>query len=247
MEFISIIVPVYNASKFIKDTIKTVLDQTIGNFELILVDDMSTDNSVEIIKSYKDERIKLIELDKKGMASGARNAGIKAAKGNYICFLDADDLWVNDKLEKQLLFMHNNPSCVFLYTSYEFASEDGIGTNKKVIVPNYITYEQALRNTTIFTSTVMFNMNILTKDEIYMPDIKSEDTACWWKVLKNNDAYGIREVLVYYRRTANTLSSNKLEAIKRIWNLYRNQEHLSIIYSIYNFIGYAFNAVKRRI
>lgn len=247
MELISIIVPVYNASKFIKETINTVLNQTINNFELILVDDMSTDNSVEIIKEFKDSRIKLIQLDKKGMAAGARNIGIKAAQGNYICFLDADDLWKTDKLEKELAFMHNNLTCAFLYTSYEFASVLGNPTGKQVIVPNHINYRQALKNTTIFTSTVMFNMNILTKEDIYMPNIKSEDTACWWKVLKNHDAYGIKEVLVYYRRSSNTLSSNKLEAVKRIWNLYRNQEHLSIIYSIYNFIGYAFNAVKRRI
>lgn len=246
---ISIIVPIYNAEKFIKETIETVLNQTINNFELILVDDISTDNSSKIIKEYtkKDSRIKYVKLEKKGLASGARNRGVLEAKGEFVCFLDADDLWSKDKLEKQLLFMKKN-NCAFSFTGYEFANNQGIPNGKKVIVPFKINYKQALKNTTIFTSTVMFDMKKIKKEDIYMPNIKSEDTATWWKILKKGYiAYGLNEVLTLYRRSEGTLSSNKIEAIKRIWYLYRKQEKLNLFSAIYNFMFYLKNAIKRRI
>lgn len=246
---ISIIIPIYNAEKFIKETIETVLNQTINNFELILVDDISTDNSSKIIEEYakKDSRIKYVKLEKKELASGARNRGVLEAKGEYICFLDADDLWIKDKLEKQLLFMKKN-NCAFSFTGYEFANNKGIPNGKKVIVPFKINYKQALKNTTIFTSTVMFDMKKIKKEDIYMPYIKSEDTATWWKILKKGYiAYGLNEVLTLYRRSEGTLSSNKIEAIKRIWYLYRKQEKLNLFSAIYNFMFYLKNAIKRRI
>lgn len=244
---VSIIVPVYNASQFIEETINCVLNQTYENFELILVDDLSKDNSLEIMKKFNDKRIKIIEQTEKQLAAGSRNRGIKESKGRYLCYLDADDLWEKDKLEKQIRFMQEK-NCAFSFTGYEFVTEDAKKTGKKVIVPNKITYKQALKNTTIFTSTVMFDMNLITKEEVFMPIVKSEDTASWWKILKSGYlAYGLNEVLTYYRRSSNTLSSNKMEAIKRVWNLYRKVEHLSIITSIYNFIFYALNAIKRRI
>lgn len=244
---VSIVVPVYNASKFIEETINCVLNQTYQNFELILVDDLSKDNSVEVIKKFKDERIRLIEQTEKQLAAGSRNRGIKEAKGRYLCYLDADDLWEKDKLEKQIKFMQEK-NCAFSFTGYEFVTEDAKKTGKKVLIPSQMTYKKALKNTTIFTSTVMFDLNLITKEEILMPLVKSEDTASWWKILKSGyKAYGLNEILSYYRRSSNTLSSNKMEAIKRIWNLYRKVEHLGIIASIYNFIFYAFNAVKRRV
>ena len=246
-ELVSIIVPVYNAERFIESTINNVLKQTHQTFELLLIDDMSTDNSYEIIKRVNDKRIKYIKLEKKGLASGARNRGIKEAQGTFICFLDSDDFWEDNKLEKQIKFMKEK-NCAFSFTGYEFTKENGNKTNKKVYVPNELTYKKALKNTTIFTSTVMFDTSKINKDDIYMPNVKSEDTACWWNILKKGyKAYGLNEILVYYRRSEGTLSSNKIEAIKRIWNLYRNQEKLNLIYSLYDFIFYAFNAVKRRI
>lgn len=244
---VSIIVPVYNAHKFIKETIECVLDQTHSNFELILVNDCSSDNSVEIINSYKDDRIVLLNNEKNSGAAVSRNNGIKYATGNYICFLDADDLWEKEKLEKQINFMKEK-NCEFSFTGYEFANELGIPNGKKVYIPSTITYKQALKNTTIWTSTVMFDMSKLNKEDIYMPDVKSEDTACWWRILKQIEkAYGLNEILSYYRRSEGTLSSNKIEALRRIWNLYRNVEKLNIFKSAYCFCGYAFNAVKRRI
>lgn len=247
-ELVSIIVPVYNAEKFLDDTIRTVLNQTYCNWELLLIDDNSKDDSERIYQKYKkDKRIIWIKQMKNGGAALARNKGIDCSKGRYICFLDADDIWDKEKIEKQVNFMKST-NCAFSFTGYEFADENATPNGKKVFVPNKINYKQALKNTTIWTCTVMLDMHCLSKNDIYMPNVKSEDTACWWKILKKIEyAYGLDEILSYYRRTRGTLSSNKIEAIKRIWNLYRNEEGLSFIYSLYCFICYAMNAVKRRI
>jgi teichuronic acid biosynthesis glycosyltransferase TuaG len=157
-------------------------------------------------------------------------------------------LWEPHKLEKQVHFMQEK-DCAFSFTGYEFADEAGVPNGKKVYVPAVISYKQALKNTTIWTSTVMFDLSKLTKSDVYMPNVRrGQDTATWWKVLKIVDsAYGVDEVLSYYRRYASSLSSNKLKALQRTWNLYRKVEHLNIFISAYSFNWYCFNAVRRRI
>ena len=248
-DLVSIIIPVHNSEKFIKETIKTVQNQTYKNYELILVNDCSTDNSKKIIEEEikKDNKIKLINLKENFGAAIARNTGIDNSKGKYIAFLDADDLWEKEKLEKQIEFMSKN-EYEFTFTGYEFADKNGKGNGKIVHVPSKINYKQALKNTTIWTSTVMFDIEKLGKELINMPNVKSEDTATWWKVLKQGYiAYGLNEILSYYRRSEHTLSSNKYKAIKRTWKLYRKVENLNLIYSMYNFCFYVINAVRRRI
>lgn len=248
-ELVSIVVPVYNSEKFIKETINTVKEQTYTNWELLLVNDCSTDNSKNIIQEYKeDERIKLIDLKENSGAAVARNEGIKQAEGKYVAFLDADDFWLPNKLEKQIKFMQDNQFS-FTYTGYEFTDEDGNKTGKIVNVPENITYKQALKNTTIFTSTVIFDVEKLGKELISMPNVRrGQDTATWWKVLKTGViAHGLNENLSLYRRSNNTLSSNKMKALKRTWNLYRNVEHFSVFKSFYYFCWYVFNAIKRRV
>ena len=248
-ELVSIIIPVYNAERFIEDTIDSIKAQTYSQWELLLIDDCSKDSSKEIIEKYakEDSRIKYTKLEKNSGAAMARNKGIELAQGRYICFLDADDKWVKTKLKSQIDFMRKK-KCAFSFTSYQFADDKCNPNGAKVIVPKTINYKQALKNTTIWTSTVMFDMKKLTKELVYMPNVKSEDTACWWKILKTGVvAYGMQDIMSYYRRTEGTLSSNKIEAIKRIWNLYRNVEHLNIFSSAYNFCWYAFNAVRRRV
>ncbi|MDD2495124.1 MAG: glycosyltransferase family 2 protein [Tissierellia bacterium] len=246
---VSIIVPVYNAERFINDTIKTVFNQTYKNWELIFVNDCSTDNSHKIIEKYfnYNKNIKILNTKINSGPAIARNLGIELAKGQYITFLDADDLWIKDKLKKQIEFMKNK-DCCFSFTGYEYADCNGIGTGKIVRVPEFLNYRQALKNTTISTITVMFSLSKINKERIQMLNVDCEDTATWWKVLKQGYiAYGLDESLSLYRRSRNTLSSNKFIAIKRIWNLYRNVEKLNILYSSYNFSLYAFNAVRRRI
>ena len=246
-DLISIIIPVYNAEKFLDETINTVLNQTYKNFELILVNDGSKDKSVDVIKKHNDKRIKLIDNKNNKGAALSRNDGIRKAKGRYICFLDADDLWNKEKLEKQISFMKEK-ECAFSFTGYEFANENGIPKGKKVFIPKKLNYKSALKNTTISTITVMIDTKKMDKDLIYMNNVKSEDTATWWNILKNGyEAFGLNEILSFYRRSDGTLSSNKIEAIRRIWNLYRNVFKLGFFYSLYNFVFYAINAVKRRI
>lgn len=249
-KLVSIIIPVYNASRFLEETINSIQEQTYSNWEAIFIDDCSSDNSYDIIKQYQknDKRIKVIKNKINNGVAVSRNNGIDYAKGEYLCFLDADDKWHPKKLEKQINFMQEL-NCEFSFTGYQFANEKCNPNGKIVSVPNKINYKQALKNTTIWTSTVMFDMGKLTKDDIYMPNIKrGQDTATWWKVLKKiKYAYGLNEVLSYYRRTNNSLSANKLTALKRTWNLYRNVEHLNILSSFYNFCWYCFNAVRRRI
>ena len=246
---ISIVVPVHNAEKFLEETIKSVMAQTYTDWELLLVDDCSKDASKTIASGYEamDKRIRLIALEENVGAAKARNVGIRESKGAYLAFLDADDIWVKEKLERELKFMKEKQAA-FVFSGYEFADEQAVGTGKIVKVPETINYKQALKNTTIFTSTVLFDRSKIDKELLLMPDVKSEDTATWWQILKTGiEAYGLNENLVLYRRSANTLSSNKFEAIKRIWYLYRKVEKLNIFSSCYNFIGYAVRAVLRRV
>lgn len=246
---VSIIVPVYNAERFLAETIGFVQKQTYAMWELLLVDDCSTDGSREVIhrKSGGDQRIRLIEQEKNGGAARARNRGIQEAGGQYICFLDADDIWLPDKLKVELEYI-KKAQAGFVFMGYEFADVSGNGLGKVVHVPGRITYRQALKNTTIFTSTVMIDRNQIPDEDICMPDVASEDTATWWRILKKHGAgYGIDENLVRYRRSADTLSSNKLTAVRRIWNLYRRQEQLSVLRSAYYMCFWAFRAVLRRI
>ena len=250
-DMVSIVVPVYNAAKYVAETVMSVVNQTYSNWELLLVDDGSTDGSGEIIKSLAKEdnmgRIKVLFPKEHGTAARARNYGISNASGRYIAFLDADDLWEKSKLERQMEFLQLNKAG-FVFTGYEFANADGEGLGKIVKVPETLSYKQALKNTTIFTSTVLIDTLVVDKELVFMPEIKSEDTATWYKILRNGHrAYGLNENLVKYRRVANSLSSNKVEAVRRIWNLYRKAEKLSVIYSAYNFIFWAVRAVLRRI
>ena len=247
---ISIIVPVYNAGAYIRETISMVAAQTYGNWELLLVDDGSEDDSREKIRESMesgDARIRLIEKQQNEGAARARNTGIEASKGRYVAFLDADDLWMPDKLEKELAFMKEKQAA-FVFTAYEFGDEDAKRTGKVVNVPPSLTYFKALSRTVICTTTVMLDTERTGRELIRMPEVKSEDTATWWKILKNGfTAYGLNEVLAVYRRPARSLSSNKLEAIRRIWNLYRKQEKLSLWYSVYNLFFWAVRATMRRL
>lgn len=249
-KLVSIIIPVYNASRFLEETINSIQEQTYSNWEAIFIDDCSSDNSYDIIKQYQknDKRIKVIKNKVNNGVAVSRNNGIDYAKGDYLCFLDADDKWHPKKIEKQLKFM-KKLNCEFSFTGYQFADEKCNPNGKIVSVPDKINYQQTLKNTTIWTSTVMFDMEKLSKEDIYMPNVaRGQDTATWWKVLKKIDcAYGLNEVLSYYRRSEGTLSSNKFIALKRTWNLYRNVEHLNIFYSMYCFFWYCVNAIKRRV
>lgn len=247
-ELISIVVPVYNAGNYIEKTIQQVQAQTYENWELLLVDDCSKDDSVDKIQPFlTDTRIRLIRQEKNQGAAAARNRGISEMNGDYLAFLDADDVWMKDKLSKTLAHAKKN-SAHFVFTAYEFGDEEAKPTGKVVVVPEKLTYREALSRTIIFTTTVMFDMHFFTKEQVMMPLCKSEDTALWWRILRGGEtAYGLNEVLAIYRRPATSLSSNKVEALRRIWMLYRKQEQLNVFASAWYFVGWAVRATLRRV
>ena len=225
MDLISIIIPVYNAENYIADTIENIKQQTYKNYEIILVDDKSSDNSLEVMKKYSCNNIRIIALHKNKGPAIARNVGIKVAKGRYICFQDADDLWDNKKLEKQIKFMKEN-NCAFSYTAFQYANKLGQKKKRILHVPFMLTYKESLKHCRILTISTMFDLEKINKKQIEMPNVKCEDMATWWKILKSGYvAYGLNESLVYYRRTSNTLTSNKLRSSINRWKLYRKFEN----------------------
>lgn len=245
---VSIITPVYNSAEFLSETIESIQNQTYKNWQLLLVDDCSKDNSADIIRKFQkdDGRIKYIKLAKNSGAAVSRNEGIKNAEGRFIAFVDSDDLWDRVKLETQVEYMLKN-NIGFTFTSYRYMREDGTKTNKVARAPEKIDYEGLLKNTIIGCSTVVIDREIVGNFE--MPLVRrGQDTATWLQILKKEKyAYGIYEDLVNYRLVGNSISSNKIKALKRTWNTYRNVEYLSLPKSMYVFCFYVFNAIKKRI
>ena len=242
---VSIILPSYNSEQFIAKSIESVINQTYKNWEMVIVDDCSLDNSNEIIEDYikKDKRIKLIKLEKNSGPAIARNKAIKEAKGRYIAFLDADDLWKPAKLEKQLNFMKEN-DLSFTYSAYDLIDEEGNHLGK-FIPPKEVSYYSILKTNPIGCLTAIYDTRKLGK--IYMPNIlKRQDYGLWLKILKRiNSVRGIIEPLAIYRIRKNSVSSNKLKAAKYQWKIYREVEKLNIIQSIYYFINYMYYGLKK--
>lgn len=238
---VSIITPVYNSEKYIGDTIRSVLSQTHENWEMLIADDCSKDTTAEVIKRFDDPRIKYFKLDKNSGAAIARNEALERAKGDFIAFLDADDMWKPEKLSKQLDFMIEN-SIGFSYTSYEILRNVG---NKIIKVPLKLNYSQYMKNTIIGTLTVMINKNII--GDIKLVNVKKDhDSMTWAKLLREGKiAYGLNDSLAYYRKVEGSISNDKLKAVKTHWNNCRQIEMLSIPECLYYFIFYVINAVKK--
>ncbi|MFL2120882.1 glycosyltransferase family 2 protein [Marinilactibacillus psychrotolerans] len=245
---VSVITPVFNAERYIDKTILSVLNQSYKNLELILVDDCSTDNSKDIILSMQkeDERIKYIKLKENSGAAVARNTGLENATGQYVAFIDSDDLWKKEKLSLQLQFMQDN-NYGFTYTAFETLTENGTIQSKHIQVPRKINYSSLLKNTAIACSTVVIDKKIT--GDFRMPLVrKGQDTATWLYLLKKIDyAFGYDEVVSSYRKVSGSISSNKFSALKRTWNTYYNIENLPLYKAVYYFTFYTFNAVKKRL
>ncbi len=244
-EKVSVIMPVYNNGKYLKECLESVINQTYKNLEIIIIDDKSSDNSLEVISRFNDKRIKIIKLRKNSGVAIARNKGVEIATGEYICFIDSDDFWDLDKIKKQVEFMKQN-DYTFIYGDYVYVKD---GKIKRVCVPKSINYKEALKNTTIFTSTVMLSMEHLDKKDIYMPNIRrGQDTATWWNLLRIGiRAYAINEVLAFYRvGNKGSLSHGKFRALRRTWNIYKTQD-LNLPQRMYYFSHYLKNAIARRI
>lgn len=247
---VTIVTPSWNSEKYIEETIKSVQAQTYPNWEMIIVDDCSSDHTVEIVGkiAQKDPRICVLVQPENGGAGKARTRSMQMGNGRFVAYLDADDKWKPEKLEKQIVFMKEH-QCGFSCTSYEVIGDDGTSKNKYIHMLPKVDYVGFLTNNLLQTVGIMVDTSIVDKKYLVMPDIRRrQDAATWLQILKAGfECYGLDEILAEYRRAENSLSSNKLKAVKGIWNLYRNIEHLSLPFSCYCFIRYAFLAVWKRV
>jgi len=246
-ELISIIIPTYNCENTISETIKSVLNQTYKNWELIITDDKSVDSTFSILMKFQndDNRIKVHQLTVNSGAAIARNNSIKFSNGRFIAFLDSDDIWYDEKLKIQYDFM-NKKKCSISFTSYELINEYGEPINKKIKADKEVNYKSYLKNTIIGMSTSMIDRYYVK--EINFINIRTrQDTYLWINLLKKgNLAYGIQDVLAKYRLRKNSISANKYKAAKQVWRLLYDFEQLGFFKSLYYFSFYAINAIKKR-
>ena len=246
---ISIITPSFNSAEFIESTVNSVIAQTYQNWEMIIVDDNSTDNSVEVIKrlSQKDDRIKLIKLDENSGAAVARNTAIENAKGDFLAFLDSDDIWKPFKLDQQLSFMGSDIN--FSFTAYELI--DGAGKKLNRQVDNNQTgsfdYKDMLKKKATLGCSTVIVRRCAFKD-ISMPLLRTgQDYALWLKLLKTGQkAYVFAKVMGQYRILANSISRNKFKKALRQWQIYRKVEQLSVFNAAICFCFYAWRAIFRK-
>lgn len=245
-DLVSIITPAYNAAEYIAETIESVLAETYPYWEMLIVNDCSTDNTAKIAQSYaaKDRRIKLINLTENSGAAIARNTVIQNAKGRYIAFLDSDDLWKKEKLQKQLKFMQQN-GYAFTFMAYEHFKSNKENIKNKVPAPKKLKYRDALKGNQIGCLTVMLDRKQLAR--IKFTEQKHEDYILWLNILKTGiTAYGINESLALYRTgNSKSISSNKLQSALWTWNVYRKVQKLSILKSIYYMCFYLKNGIMK--
>lgn len=244
---VSIITPVYNSERFLSETIESVKKQSYTNWEMIIVNDYSSDGSEIIIEEYmkKDNRIKYVKLEKRSGVVKARNTGLEKAKGRYIAFLDSDDVWKENKLKRHIEVM-SDKGYAFTFSAYETIDEKGKNIHRNIYVPDKITYKGYLKNTIIGCLTVMIDKAIV--GEFKMVDAQIEDFATWLQLLKNMDyGYGINELLAQNRIVKESSSYNKIKAAKGAWKVYRDVEKFNPIKASKYFSFYAVNAVKKRV
>lgn len=229
-ELVSIIMPSYNTAKFIKETVDSVLSQTYTNWELIIVDDCSTDNTDEIVSQFEDGRIKYIKNEKNSGAAVSRNRALREAKGKWIAFLDSDDLWEKDKLSKQIAFMKNN-GYKFSYTAYEEIDEASNLLNVTVSGPKKITKAGMYNYCWPGCLTVMYDAEFVGLVQI--SDLKkNNDYAMWLKVIEKADCYLLDETLAKYRIRSGSISRHsKIKLIKHHYLLYRKGEGRNCVVS----------------
>lgn len=235
---VSVITPLYNSEAFIGETIKSILNQTYTNWELLLIDDFSTDNTISIVNDFifKNENIKLITNETNQGAAISRNKGIMAAKGDYIAFLDADDLWKPEKLDKQIAFMQNQ-DCDVCFCSYEQIDESGKPLNKLVKALPILSYKKYLKSNYIGNLTGIYNAKKLGK--ITSPNLrKRQDWLLWLNAIKasGKPAKSVQESLAFYRVHKNSMSSNKIALLKHNYWVYKKGLGFSTLKAIYSML-----------
>lgn len=243
---VSVITPVYNVEKYICKTLESVFDQTYRDIEIILVDDCSMDNSAKLITKYMKIHPEIIYfLQPKNMGAGAaRNKCLELASGQYVAFLDSDDLWLPEKTERQIALMKKKIS-PFSYAAIEMMDEDGNTIKSKRSIKEICDYKYLLHNTIIATSSVIVDRKIL--GDFQMPLRRGgQDYATWLMLLRKGAvACGINEVLVRYRVGSNSLSSNKFKSIKQVWEIQTQDEKINKISAMFHICCFTFNALKK--
>lgn len=247
MELVSIITPSYNSGSYISNTIDAILGQTYKNWELLITDDSSVDNTVEIVKKYtlKDKRIKLFELKQNSGAGVARNNSIKHAKGRFIAFCDSDDIWKPQKLNKQLNFLKSK-SLSFTFCSYDVINENG-DFIKMIKAPLELSFSKLLKNNYVGCLTAIYDQEALGK--LYMSEMrKRQDWTLWLKILKlTGNTSGQIESLALYRDRSKSISSNRFEMLKYTWLIYSRELGFSFIKSFSYLIKFLFYYLKKKI
>jgi len=244
---VSIITPVYNCQDYLAQTIDSILRQTFKEWELILIDDCSEDESLSIVQKYvsADSRIILKRLSVNSGPAVSRNEGIKIAKGRYIAFCDSDDIWCEEKLCLQISAMNSTQAKV-CFTSYYKMLEDGIKTKRIVRALPEVTYDMLLNSNFIGCSTAMYDTSRCGK--VYMPDIiKRQDYGLWLRILSGGGyAIGLCEPLVYYRLRSNSVSSNKFKAAQYHWKVLRDVTDISFFHACIRFLQYVWIGFAKR-
>lgn len=243
---VSIITPCYNAESFITLTIESVLAQTYSEWELLIVDDCSTDGSYELIHKYacKDSRLKYFKTDApSGSPALPRNIGIKNAQGKYIAFLDSDDLWLPNKLEEQVTFLEEN-HYDFVYSNYEKVSWEGKRANRIVCVRSTSSYWDTLESCGIPCLTVLLRKTLI--EDIDFKSIPKEDYAFWLEILRRgHNAHNTGKVHALYREAKQSRSGNKYRMFKSQWYVLRKIEGVKVIPAVYFIIIFSFKGILK--
>ena len=243
---VSVIIPCYNAEKIVGYTLDSVINQTYKNIEIICVNDCSKDNSLKVLEEFekKDKRIKVLNNSKNSGVAETRNNALKIAKGEYVAFVDSDDIWHLDKLEKQINFMVEN-GYDLTFTSVQFIDDNGNLTGTRFIVPKQVTYKQLLKQNVITLSSAVISKKIL-KDRIFHDDHLHEDFILWLELLneETDKAYGMTEVLVDYRLTAGSKTRNKWKSLKMTYKTYKHF-HINWIKAHYYLFHYIIRGLRK--
>lgn len=247
MPLVSIITPSWNVERLIGETIESVQAQTLGDWELLIADDCSTDTTAAVIERYaaKDPRVKLIPQPRNGGPALARQAAIEQAQGRFLAFLDSDDLWLPAKLERQVAFAREHRAALS-FTAFRRINENGSVTGRLIAVPASLSYDQLLKNTSIATLTALVDRDI--SGPIAMKNEGYDDFCLWLTILKpGHVAWGLNEDLARYRVRGVSVSSRPMRSAGWVWHIYRNVERLSLLKSAWCFAHWGARAwLKRR-
>lgn len=245
MDLVSIVTPAYNAARFLRETVASVQQQTCRDWEMIIVDDCSRDDTAVVIEELarKESRLRFVRQRVNSGPAAARNAALSAASGRFIAFLDSDDLWLPEKLQRQLGFMRE-VDAAFSFTRYRRISDDGSFCGSVVEVPPRLDYAALLKNTAIATSTVIVDRQ--RTGPFAMTQTYYDDYVLWLELAKRGHvAHGLQQDLMRYRVVGKSVSRNKLRSARWVWHTYRNVQGLNWAKAVWCFMNYTFNALKK--